>query len=29
MSQKIGEGILVGQIEKEKGNKNREGILGC
>jgi hypothetical protein len=26
---KIGEGILVGQNKKEKGNKNREEFLGC
>jgi hypothetical protein len=26
---KIGEKILVGQNRKEKGNKSREGFLGC
>jgi hypothetical protein len=26
---KIGEGILVGQNRKEKGNKNRKRFLGC
>jgi hypothetical protein len=26
---KIGEKILVGQTEKKKGNKSREGFLDC
>jgi hypothetical protein len=28
-SRKIEEKILAGQTEKKKGNKSREGFLGC